>query len=297
MATSFVNTREMRAILKSTFIRFGQDDVLRLSAALAYYAMVSIGPLLAIVVASVAGLAGLAFGNEHVRQLIHQILQDMYGARAALTLDSMLAAQRAGGSLIASIIGFIVPLVVLLFGAAGVFGQLQLALNRIWEVKKPNRGAGTWAFIRQRFLSLATVLGLGFLLLISLALSAVLAVLTGTLDQLLPGAQLLAHAFNFVVSLGVVTLLFALIFKFLPEVKIRWSKVWFGAIVTALLFFFGKFLLEFYVGRQMAAAYGTAASVIAVLLWIYYASVILLLGAEFTHVYAKQTEAGLMPSK
>ncbi len=278
----------MRTILKSTFTDFGEDNVLRLSAALAYYAIVSIGPLLVIVLAVVAGLAGLAFGNESARALVHQSLQGMYGARAALTLDSIIAAQRAGGSLLTTIIGIVAPLVVLLFGAAGVFGQLRLSLNTIWEVK-PHPDAGIWAFIKQRFLSLSSVLGFGFLLLISLAMSAALAVLTGTLDPLLPGGQLIAHAFNFVVSFGVITLRFAFIFKFLPDVKIPWSKVWIGAIVTALLFTAGKFVLEFYLGRQMASSYGTAASFVAVLLWIYYASVILLFGAEFTHVYAKQT--------
>ncbi len=278
----------MRTILKSTFTEFGQDDVLRLSAALAYYAVVSMGPLLVIMLAVVAGLAGLAFGNHSARALVHQSLQGMYGARAALTLDSIMAAQRAGGSLLGNIIGIVAPLVVLLFGAAGVFGQLQRSLNTIWEVK-PHPGAGIWDFIKQRFLSLSTVLGLGFLLIISLAMSAALSVLTGTLDPFLPGGQLITHAFNFVVAFGVITLLFALIFKLLPGVKIPWGKVWIGAIVTALLFIAGKFVLEFYLGRQMASSYGTAASVFAVLLWIYYASVILLFGAEFTHVYAKQT--------
>ena len=152
--------------------------------------------------------------------------------------------------------------------------------------------------LRQRFLSLAMVLGVGFLLLVSLALSAALAVLTGAIDQHLPGGQLIAKAFDFIVSFGVITVLFALMFKYLPDVKIPWRKVWIGAIGTALLFTIGKFVIGLYLGRQgTTSSYGAAGSVIVVLMWIYYSSVILLFGAEFTQVYAKQTGARIVPSK
>jgi membrane protein len=276
-------------ILKGTASEFSKDNVLRLSAALAYYAMFSIGPLLAIVV----GLAGLAFGKGGVQQQIHQTLQGMVGENAAKTVDSMMAARQHGTSLLTTIIGG----VALLFGAAGVFGQLQDSLNTIWGVKaKP--GAGVWAFIRNRFLSLSMVLGIGFLLLISLALSTGLAAFTGTLNRMIPMGDVIAHAVDFVVSFGVVTLLFAMIFKFLPDVKIPWSKVWAGAIVTALLFVLGKYLLGLYLGKQStASAYGAAGSVIVILLWIYYASVILLSGAEFTQIYARHTGANVKPAK
>src|SRR5882757_5325548 len=182
-------------ILKGTFKEFGEDNVLRLSAALAYYAMFSIGPLLFIAV----GVAGLVLGQESVRHEIQQQLQSMLGENSAKTLGSMMSAQKHGTSLITTIIG----IVVLLFGAAGVFGQLQDALNTIWEVKsKP--GAGIWGFIRSRFLSFSMVLGVGFLLLVSLALTTFLSAVTGSLGSKLPISEALAHILNFVVSFGVI---------------------------------------------------------------------------------------------
>jgi membrane protein len=276
-------------IAKGTVKEFGQDNVLRLSAAVAYYAIFSIGPLLAIVV----GLAGLAFGNDAVRHQINQTLQGMLGENSAKTVDSMMAARSHGTSLITTIIG----IVALLFGAAGVFGQLQDSLNTIWEVKsKP--GAGIWAFIRDRFLSFSMVLGVGFLLLVSLAVSTALAAFTAALNRVIPMGDLVGHIVDFAVSFGVITLLFAMIFKYLPDVRVPWSKVWVGAIGTALLFTLGKFLLGLYLGKQStASAYGAAGSVIVILMWVYYASVILLFGAEFTRVYARATGAKVTPTK
>jgi len=276
-------------IIKGTAAEFGEDNVLRLSAALAYYAIFSIGPLLAIVV----GLAGLAFGNEHVSHQIHQSLQGMLGENSAKTIDSMMTARSHSKSLLTTIIG----VVALLFGAAGVFGQLQDSLNTIWEVKaKP--GAGIWGLVRQRFLSFSMILGIGFLLLVSLALSTALGALAGMLNNMIPMGDLVAHAIDFIVSFGVVTLLFAMIFKYLPDVRIPWSKVWIGAIVTALLFTLGKYLLGLYLGRaSTSSAYGAAGSVIVILMWVYYASVIVLAGAEFTQVYAKRTGAKIVPDK
>jgi membrane protein len=277
------------SIIKGTASEFGEDNVLRLSAALAYYAIFSIGPLLAIVV----GVAGLAFGNESVHQQIHHSLQGMVGDNSAKTIDSMMSARSQSTSLITTIVGII----ALLFGAAGVFGQLQDALNTIWEVKaKPGGGIGQ--LLRQRFLSFSMVLGIGFLLLVSLALSTALAAFTGMLNQKIPMGAFLGHAMDFTVSFAVVTALFAMIFKYLPDVKIPWSKVWIGAIATALLFTLGKFLLGLYLGRQStSSAYGAAGSVIVILMWVYYASVILFAGAEFTQVYARQTGAKIVPSK
>lgn len=276
-------------IIKGTVTEFGEDNVLRLSAALAYYAIFSIGPLLAIVV----GVAGLAFGSDSVRHQIHDSLQGMLGENSAKTIDSMMAARSHSTSLLTTIIGII----ALLFGAAGVFGQLQDSLNTIWEVKsKP--GAGIWELLRKRFLSFSMVLGVGFLLLVSLALSAALAAFSGKLNQMIPMGDLVGHAVDFIVSFGVITALFAMIFKYLPDVKIPWRKVWIGAIVTALLFTLGKYLLGLYLGRQStSSAYGAAGSVIVILMWVYYASVILFFGAEFTQVYARRTGATIVPSK
>jgi membrane protein len=284
-----MNAKSAFSLVKSTAKEFNEDNVLRLSAALSYYAIFSIGPLLAIVV----GVAGLAFGNEGVRQHIHQSLQGMLGENSAKTIDSMMAARSQGTSLVTTIVG----VVALLFGAAGVFGQLQDSLNTIWEVKsKP--GAGIWELLRKRFLSFSMVLGVGFLLLVSLALSTALGAFTGYIGRMIPMGEVLGHLFDITVSFAVVTVLFAMIFKFLPDIIIPWRKVWMGAIVTSLLFTLGKYLLGLYLGRQStASAYGAAGSVIIILMWVYYASLILFFGAEFTQVYAKRTGTKVVPSK
>jgi membrane protein len=276
-------------ILKGTFSDFGEDKVLRLSAALAYYAMFSIGPLLVIAV----GLAGLAFGHDSVRRQIEQQLQSMLGESSAKMVDSMMSTQKHSTSVISTIVG----LVALLFGAAGVFGQLQDSLNTIWGVKaKP--GAGIWGLIRARLLSFSMVLGIGFLLLISMALTTFLTAVSGSIGGMLGVSEALAQILNFVVSFAVISLLFAMIFKLLPDIKVPFRKVWVGAIGTALLFTIGKYLLALYLGRESTtSSYGAAGSVIVVLMWIYYASVILLFGAEFSQVHARQTGTRIVPTK
>ncbi|HTL58651.1 MAG TPA: YihY/virulence factor BrkB family protein [Candidatus Limnocylindrales bacterium] len=282
-----VNT--IGSILKDIFKEFNEDNVLRLSAALAYYAMFSIGPLLVIVV----GVAGLAFGENSVRHNVEQQLQSILGQNAEKTITSMMAAQKHGTGLLTTILGVI----ALLFGAGGVFGQLQDALNTIWEVK-PKPGTGIWGLVRTRFLSFTMVLGVGFLLLVSMVITTFLSAATGSLGEYLPIPAALAHILNATISFGVISLLFAMIFKYLPDVRIPFRKVWVGAIVTALLFTAGKYLLALYLGREStASAYGAAGSVIVILMWVYYASVILFLGAEFTQVYAKRTGARVLPSQ
>ncbi len=314
------------AILKGTFKEFNEDNVLRLSAALAYYAVFSIGPLLVIVV----GLAGLAFGHEKVRHQVEQQLQVMVGEKSSAgsgarqeqrgeasvqntegeksspegsnpekpaavsgVIESMMKAQHHGKSLMTTIVG----IVALFFGAAGVFGQLQDSLNTIWEVKsKP--GGGILGFVRTRFLSFAMVLGIGFLLLVSLALTTFLSAMTGSLGHMLPASETILHGLNFVISFAVITALFAMIFKVLPDVRVPFKKVWVGAIATALLFTIGKYLLALYLGRESTRSpYGAAGSVIVILMWVYYASLILFFGAEFTQVYVKATSKNVEPNK
>src|SRR5436305_826607 len=234
-----MNLKKTLPILKATFSEFGEDNVLRLSAALAYYAMFSIGPLLVIAV----GVAGLVFGHEAVWQQIQQQLQSMLGQNSAKMLDSMMSAQKQATGHIS--ITMIIGIVALLAGAAGVFGQLQDSLNTIWKVKsKP--GAGIWGFIRARFLSLTMVLGIGFLLLVSMALTTFLSAATSSAGSQLPIPEAVAHILNFVVSFAVISVLFAMIFKYLPDVKIPFRKVWVGAIGTALLFTAGKYVLALY---------------------------------------------------
>jgi membrane protein len=284
-----MNLKKLWLIFKGTFTEFWEDNVLRLSAALAYYAIFSIGPLLVIVVA----VASLAFEHQDVRQQIHGQLNSTLGPDSAKMIESMMSAHKQGTSLVTTIVG----IVALLIGAGGVFGQLQDALNTIWEVKaKP--GTGLWGFIRNRFISFTMVLGTGFLLLVSMALTTFLTAVAGSIGRMLPISEALIHILNFIVSFGVVTLLFAMIFKYLPDVKIPFSKVWVGAIGTAILFTIGKYLLAVYLGRESTkSSYGAAAAVIIILMWVYYASVILFFGAEFTQVYAKQTGAKVVPGE
>lgn len=275
-------------ITKETASEFMEDNVLRLAAALAYYAMFSLGPLLVIVIA----VAGLFFDKAAVQQEVMQQVQSFVGNKAAETVQTMFSNQTQSGSLIATVLGTI----ALVFGASGVFGQLKDALNTIWEVQ-PKEGQGVWGFIRNRFLSFTMVLGIAFLLLVSLVITTSLELVSQQLNHLLPMPGFVAKALHFVISFGVVTLLFAMIFKVLPDAEIGWRDVWVGALGTALLFTIGKFAIGVYLGRQStSSAYGAAGSVVVILLWVYYSSVILFAGAEFTQVYARKMGSRISPS-
>jgi len=215
------------------------------------------------------------------------------GAKSANLVSSMMSAQRTGDSLIATIVGG----VALLMGAAGIFGQLQDALNTIWGVAT-RPGKGMWALIRDRFFSMAMVLGIGFLLLISMVLSAFVAAFAEYLGSLISMPPWVVVGLNDVAAFLVITFLFALIFKVLPDVKIQWRHVWVGAIGTAFLFTVGKLVLGWYLGRESTtSAYGTGAAFIIILLYIYYSSVILYFGAEFTQIWARYHGAKIQPSK
>jgi membrane protein len=202
-------------------------------------------------------------------------------------------ASQPGKSTIATVIGIALSL----FGATGVFGQLQDALNTIWGVKaKPTRGI--WGFLRARFLSFAMVAGICFLLLVSLAIEALLKGFSRYVQSMLPGGIVIAVTVYLVFDFAIVVVLFAMIFKFLPDVKIQWRDVWIGAFITAILFGIGKWLLGFYLGSGAAgSAYGAASSLITLLLWVYYSSQILLFGAEFTQVYAARAGREFKPSE
>lgn len=278
----------MWRIAKHTVSEFMEDNVPRLAAALAYYAMFSIGPLLIIVIA----VAGLAFDKGAVHHEVAQQLQSLVGRQGAQTIESMLSTQRHNSNLIATVVG----IVVLIFGASGVFGQLQDALNTIWEVK-PKSGQGIWGFIRNRFLSFAMVLGTGFLLLISMVITTALEAATSSLNHFLTVPGFAAKGLHFMVSFLVISSLFGMIFKILPDAQVKWRDVWVGAVGTSLLFTIGKFLMSMYLGRESTASpYGAAGSVILVLLWIYYSSIILFFGSEFTQVYARETGSRIVPS-
>ena len=284
-----MRVKDILEVVKGTFKEFMEDKAMRLAAALAYYAIFSIGPLLFVLVA----LAGWIFGDEAVRGEIHGQIAGLVGEEAGKTIESMMAAKKLGASPVTTVLAVI----SLAIGASGVFGQLQDALNTIWEVKaKP--GMGIWSFLRDRFLSMSMVLGLGFLLLISMVLTTAVQALVSRGGQLLPIPDAVTSILSAIISFIVVALLFAMIYKFLPDVKLRWSDVSVGALVTAALFTGGKFLLGLYLGREgMASSYGAAGSVVVILLWIYYSSIILLFGAEFTQVYALKRGHKLEPTK
>src|SRR5581483_4191365 len=191
----------------------------------------------------------------------------------------------------------VVGIVTLLLGASGVFGQLQDALNTVWEVE-PKPGRGIWGLIKDRFLSLTMVFGTGFLLLVSLVITAAVSAAGGTLRGLGPGLEAIAHVVVEIVSFAVVTLLFALIYKFLPDAKIAWRDVWVGAVATAVLFVIGKFAIGLYLGHaSIGSAYGAAGSFVVVLVWTYYSAQILLFGAELTQVYANRSGSHVEPAR
>jgi membrane protein len=273
--------RSLFSLLKETVQEWNNDKAPRLAAALAYYTAFSIAPLLIISIA----IASAIFSQEAVRGQLDNQIQGVVGAQAADAIQQMIAnSSRDSTGIVATVIG----VVTLLLGAAGLFGQLQDALNTVWGVPpRPNRGiVGT---LKDRFISFAMVLGIGFLLLVSLVITTILSALNGWVTGMLPGAEFLAQILNFAVSFGVVTLLFAAIYKILPDTPIEWSDVWMGAAVTALLFTIGKFLLGLYLGNStIASSYGAAGSFVVLLVWIYYSAQILLLGAEFTQVYARR---------
>jgi membrane protein len=263
------------------------DKAPRLAAALSYYTAFSLPPLLVLLV----GLAGLIYGTDVVqKRLVGEIAGLVGDESAALLGDAISEAQRTTGTGAAIVIG----IGALLLGATGVFGQLQDSLNSIWEAP-PRKGGGIGNFLRSRLLSLAAVLGTGFLLLVSLAVSAAIGGIVdmaGRVETLEP----LLVSLDLATSTVVITVMFALMFKFLPDVKIAWRDVWFGAAVTAILFVGGKFAIGFYLSMSdVGSVYGAAGSLIIILVWIYYSALILFFGAELTQAWA--TQAGRVPPK
>lgn len=276
-----LNRSNLKFLLTQTFKEWQEDNASRLAAALAYYTVFSIPPLLIIAIA----IAAQIFDQTAVQQQITNQMQSLIGDSGAQVVEAILEnSSQAGESIWAAIIS----VVTLLLGASGVFGELHSTLNAIWEVQaRPGRGLlGT---IKDRFFSFTMVLGVGFLLLVSLVVSAGLAAVNEFVTGALPGLVILAQAINFLVSFGIITVLFALVFKVVPDVKIAWRDVWVGAVVTAFLFTVGKFAIGLYLGNSApGSTYGAAGSLIVLLLWVYYSAQILFLGAEFTQVYANK---------
>ena len=281
----------MWQFLKKTINEWIEDEPFALAAALSYYTLFSLAPILIIAIS----IAGFVFGQEAAQNQIVQTIRGLVGQDSAQAIQGMI--QSAGEKPHAGIVSTVFGIIALLFGAGGVVGQLQTSLNKIWGVE-PKPGQGAWGFIRQRFVSFAMVLSVGFLLLVSLLVSALLSALTTLLSDVLGGLTIVSHAIDIAVSFGFVTLLFALIFKFVPDAVIRWKDVWIGAALTSVLFTAGKFLIGLYLGSSgVTSVYGAAGSLVTVLLWVYYSSLIFFLGAEFTQVYAAEYGTGVTPSE
>ena len=268
--------------LKETYLGWQNDEAFRQSAVIAYYSIFSLPALIIIVV----NVAGFFFGKEEVRGQITGQIGSMIGQDAAYQVQTMVAnAGDQGGSTIAIIIG----IATLIFGATGLFYQLQQSLNQVWDVEaKPS--AGILKVVVDRALSLGIVLAIGFLLIISLVITAILSAVNSWMQAQLPDMMMyFFHVINFLLSIGIITVFFALIYKVLPDVDIPWRTVWIGALVNAILFTLGKSALGYYFGQtDPASTFGAAGSVILILLWVNYSGLIFLFGAQFTKVYARR---------
>lgn len=274
--------RNLWSLCTESIRRWNDDYAQSMGAALAYYAMFSIAPLLLIVIS----LTGIFFGSEAIRGEIFSQLRGLMGDDGALAVQQLLeSVSQPEKSLLATLIGAI----VLTIGATTVFGELQDDLDRIWKVPVREKEAGLWRLIRNRILSFGMILGIGFLLLVSLIFNAVLAALSKWWAPIFGEWATVASISNFIISFLMVTAMFALIYKFMPRARILWSDVIVGSLVTALLFTIGKTLIGIYLGESgVASGYGTAGSLIALLIWVYYSAQIFLLGAEFTKIYAER---------
>lgn len=277
-------------VLKASFAGFGEDKVLKLSGSLAYYTVFSMGPLLIVVIY----LCSIFFGREAIEGTIYSQIEGFVGKDTAIQLQQIIKnASLTGKSNVAAVIGFI----TLLIGATTVFAEIQESINMIWGLKpKPKRG---WLkMLQNRLLSFSVIVGLGFLLLVSLSVSAIIEGMSSKLQQAFPEvAVIVFYIINLLITLTVITILFIAIFTVLPDAKIKWRDVVAGAITTAVLFMLGKFAISFYISQSnVGSTYGTAGSLVVLLLWIYYSSIILYFGAEFTKAYAVKFGSAIHPN-
>lgn len=286
-----LNFKNIWEALKVSFKGFSEDKVPKLSASLAYYTVFSLGPLMIVIIF----LCSIFFGREAIEGTIYHQMEGFVGHEAAVQLQDIIKNASIGGKgQLAAIIGVI----TLLIGATTVFGEVQDSINTIWGLKA-NPKAGFIKLIMSRVLSFGVIASLGFLLLVSLAVTAVVEGLNERLQSFFPDVALVVfYIVNLLITLGVVTLLFAVIFKVLPDANIRWKDVWGGAIATAILFIIGKFAIALYVSKSdIGSTYGTAGSLVVLLVWVYYSAIILYFGAEFTKAYAMQKGVQITPNK
>lgn len=283
--------RGVFGLLKNTATAFSNDNAFKLSASLSYYTIFALGPLLIIVIS----LSAIFYGKEVVEGRLQEQLSHLLGSDAALQIQNILRnAQQTHATTLGAIIGFI----VLFIGATGVFTEIQGSINFIWSVRaKPKK---SWLkYLLNRLISFSLIVGLGFVLLVSLIINALLTLLSETLTRKFPHFPVgLFNLANSVIILTVITCLFAVIYKILPDAIIAWKDAWIGSIFTAALFLLGKFLIGYYLGKSnLGVTYGTAASVVIILAWVYYSSLILYFGAEFTKVYALHSGEGIRPKE
>jgi membrane protein len=267
-------------LIKTAAQSWSDDYAPSMGAALSYYTLFSIAPLLLIVIS----IAGLVFGQDAARGEIFGQLNGFMGSEAAAAIQGLLeSVNKPAQGALATLIGIILVLI----GATSVFGELQDAMDRIWRAPARHQTSGIWGLLRARLLSFGMILSVGFLLMVSLVMEAMLSALSRWWSPLFTGWETMAQVINTVASFGLTMLAFAMIYKIMPRVKIDWRDVWIGAGVTAFLFTAGKFLIGFYIGRSgVVSGFGAASSIVIVLIWVYYSAEIFLVGAEFTWVYA-----------
>lgn len=277
------------ALLKQTVMNWLDDYAPSMGAAIAFYTVFSLAPLVIIVI----GVAGFFWGREAVQGQLFDQVSSMVGTEGGKAVESVvLGAQEPAQGIAATVIS----VVMLVIGSTTVFSELQSALDRIWKVS-PKKQSGIWALIRARLLSFGLILTLAFLLIVSLVVSTALAALGSWLGGGVPGWAMLLQAANAAVTLGILTLLFGMIYRFMPQVSVAWRDVWAGAFVTAVMFEIGKFLIGLYMAKaSIASSYAAAGSLVVVLIWVYYAAQVFLLGAEFTRVYAQAHGSRKEPS-
>jgi len=276
--------KDIWGLVKESCVRWFGDNTFQLGAALSYYTVFSLAPMLVMVIA----VAGLAFGQQAAEGALFGELANLIGPESAAAVQAML---RSASGTWPGILATAVGVGTLIIAATAVFGELQSALNVIW--KAPARGShGVWHLLKSRLLSLSVILVIGFLLLVSLVISTALAAFSDYLDWILPGLATILRIVHLTLSFGFTTVLFAMMFKILPDNPVEWEEVWLGAAVAAVLFTAGKHLISLYIGSSnMASTYGAAGALIIVLVWVYYSAQILLLGAEFAKAYSDQRRA------
>jgi membrane protein len=287
------SVKDLWTVIRKSFAEFIDNNVFKLSAALAFYTVFSLPAMLIIIIS----ISDLFYGRAAIEGTLYHQINDFVGADTAKSIqEAIRGAALSKGSYFATIAG----LITLLIGATSVFTEIQDSINHIWKLKaKPRKGMGILKLVFNRLLSFSMVVSLGFILLVSLFINGLMEVLINRLTRIFPELTVvMVYIFNLVLSFGITALLFALIFKVLPDARIKWKHVRIGAFTTAILFMLGKFLISYYLGHsQLSSTYGTAGSIILMLLWVYYSAMILYFGAVYTHVYAVQTGSRIYPNK